>query len=190
MIKVGVAMAALAAAGLCLTGMADPVVKIEVKNMHLCCGGCEGAATKAVEDGGGKEAKADKGTKTLTFTAANEKVAQAALDKLAAAGFWGEVDPKPFTMKDDSGTVLPAKAKPAKLSSGTFKGAHNCCESCNKALKEAIKTVEGVESEDAKAKEGSFTVKGAFDPAALVKAVNAAGYHIKLDKADVIKPTK
>ncbi|MBV8881307.1 MAG: hypothetical protein JO332_15180 [Planctomycetaceae bacterium] len=189
MIKVGVMLAAIAAAGICLTGMADPAVKIEVKNMHLCCGGCEGAATKAIEEGGGKEAKADKATKTLSFTAANEKVAQAALDKLAAAGFWGEVE-KPFAMKDDSGTLLPPKAKPVKLSSGTFKGAHNCCDACNKALKEAIKGVEGVESDDAAAKGASFTVKGAFDPAALVKAVNAAGYHVKLDKADVIKPAK
>jgi len=189
MINVGVVMAALAAVGMLLTGAADPVVKVEVKNMHLCCGGCEGAAAKAVEEGGGKEAMADKGTKTLTFTAANERVAQAALDKLAAAGFWGDVE-KPFMMKDDSGTVLPKKAKPVKLSSGLFKGAHNCCDSCNKALVAAIKGVEGVESEDAKAKEGSFTVKGAYDPAALVKAVNAAGYHVKLEKADVIRTKK
>jgi len=142
-----------------------------------------------VEEGGGKEAKVDKASKTLTFTAANEKVAQVALDKLGAAGFWGEVE-KPFSMKDDSGTLLPPKAKAVKLSSGVFKGAHNCCDACNKALVEAIKGVEGVESEECKAKEASFTVKGAFDPAALVKAVNAAGYHVKLDKADVIKPAK
>ena len=44
--------------------------------------------------------------------------------------------------------------------------------------------------DDAASKGASFTVKGAFDPSALVKAVNAAGYHVKLDKADVIKPTK
>jgi len=189
MIKVGVALAVIAAAGICLTGMADPAAKIEVKNMHLCCGGCEGAAKGAIEAGGGKEVTTDKASKTLTFTAANEKVAQAALDKLGAAGFHGEVD-KPYSIKDDSGTVLPPKAKPVKLSSGTFKGAHNCCEACNKALKEAIKGVEGVESDDAASKGASFTVKGAFDPAALVKAVNAAGYHVKLDKADVIKPAK
>ena len=36
----------------------------------------------------------------------------------------------------------------------------------------------------------AVTVKGAFDPAALVKAVNAAGYHVTLEKADVIKPGK
>lgn len=189
MIKVGVVLAAMAAAGIFLTGMAEPAVKIEVKNMHLCCGGCEGAAKGAVESGGGKEVTVDRAAKTLTFTAANEKAAVGAIAKLAAAGFHGEVD-KPYTMQDDSGTVLPPKAKPVKLSSGTFKGAHNCCEACNKALKEAIKSVEGVESDDAASKAASFTVKGAFDPSALVKAVNAAGYHVKLEKADVIKPTK
>src|SRR5437762_12570556 len=145
MIRVGAAIAAVAAAGLILTGMTEPVVKVEVKNMHLCCGGCEGAAAKAVEEGGGKEAKADKGGKTLTFSAANDAAAQKALDKLAAAGFWGEVESKTFNLKDDSGTLLSPKAKPVKVSSGTYKGAHNCCDGCNKALKEAIKTEEGVE---------------------------------------------
>ena len=95
-----------------------------------------------------------------------------------------------MALKDDSGTLLSPKAKPVHLSSGTFKGAHNCCDGCNKALKEAIKTVEGVESEDAKAKESTFTVKGNFDPAAVIKAIHNAGYHAKLDKADVIKPGK
>lgn len=189
MIKVGVALAVLAAAGIFLTGMSEPAVTITVKNMHLCCGGCEGAAKGAIESGGGKDVMVDRGAKTLTYTAANEKAAQGALDKLAAAGFHGEVD-KPFGIKDDSGTVLPPKAKPVKLSSGTFKGAHNCCDACNKALKEAIKSVEGVESDDAASKAPTFTVKGAYDPAALVKAINAAGYHVKLEKADVIRPTK
>jgi len=188
MIKVGVAV--LAAAGLALAGMSEPVVKVEVKGMHLCCGGCEGGAKGAVESGGAKDASTDKGSGTLTFNAANDAAAQKALDKLAAAGFWGTSESKTYALKDDSGTVLPPKAKQVKVSSGTFKGAHNCCDGCNKALKEAIKGVEGVESEDAKAKEATFTVKGAYDPAAVIKAIHAAGYHAKLDKADVIKPGK
>jgi copper chaperone CopZ len=190
MIKVGVAIAAVAAAGLFLTGMAEPVVKVEVKGMHLCCGGCEGAATKAVEEGGAKEAKADKAGGSLTFTAKDDGVAQKALDKLAAAGFWGQVESKTYALKDDSGTVVPPKGKQVHVSSGTYKGAHNCCDGCNKALKEAIKKVEGVESEDAKAKEATFIVKGNYDPAALLKALHDAGYHVKMDKADVIKPGK
>src|SRR5207244_9017618 len=88
MAKVGVAIAAMAAAGLFLTGMSEPVVKIEVKGMHLCCGGCEGGAKGAVESGGAKEASTDKASGTLTFSAANDAAAQKALEKLAAAGFW------------------------------------------------------------------------------------------------------
>jgi copper chaperone CopZ len=186
MIKVGVAI--LAAAGLGLAAAKEPVVKVEVKGMHLCCGGCEGGAKGAVESGGAKDATTDKGSGTLTFSAANDAAAQKALEKLAAAGFWGTIESKTVALKDDSGTVLPPKAKPIQVSSAVFKGAHNCCDGCNKALKEAIKGVEGVESEDAKAKETSFTVKGKYDPAALIKAIHAAGYHAKIEKPEIIKP--
>jgi copper chaperone CopZ len=182
MIKVGVAIAAALAAGLLLS---EPVVTIEVKDMHLCCGGCNGAATGAVTSGGGKDAKAS--GKSVTFTVPNEAAAQKALDKLAAAGFWGTLDSKTMKLNDDSGTVLPPKAKAVKVSSASFKGVHNCCDGCNKALKEAIKGVQGVESDDCSAKSDKFTVKGAYDPADLIKAIHAAGYHAKMDKADVIK---
>ena len=185
MIKVGVAIAALAAVGFLLN---EPLASYEVKDMHLCCGGCNGAATGAVNGGGGKDAAAS--GKAVTFTAANDAAAQKALDKLTAAGFWGTIESKTVKLTDDSGTVLPPKAKPVKISSGTWKGAHNCCDGCNKALKEAIKGVEGVESEDCAAKSDKFTVKGAYNPADLVKAIHAAGYHAKLDKADVIKEPK
>jgi len=171
MIKVGVVMAAIAALGLTLS---EPVVTVEVKDMHLCCGGCNGAASG----------------KSVTFTAANDAAAQKALDKLTAAGFWGTLESKTLKLNDDSGTVLPPKAKPVMVSSATFKGAHNCCDGCNKALKEALKGVEGVESEDATAKKDSFVVKGKYDPAAVIKAIHAAGYHAKLEKPEIIKPTK
>ena len=188
MIKVGAVIAAIAAAGILLTGMSGAAITVEVKDMHLCCGGCNGAATGAVNSGGAKDAAAS--GKSVTFTAANDAAAQKALDKLSAAGFWGTVESKTIALRDDSGTVLPPKAKPVKISSGTFKGAHNCCDGCNKALKEAIKSVEGVESDDAAAKGATFTVKGAYNPADLIKAIHAAGYHAKLEKADIIKAAK
>ena len=92
MIKVGVAI--LAMAGLVLATVNEPVVKVEVKGMHLCCGGCEGGAKGAVEGGGAKEATTDKGSGTLTFSVANDAAAMKALEKLAAAGFWGTIDSK------------------------------------------------------------------------------------------------
>lgn len=187
MIKVGAVLVAVAAAGLALSGTA-PAVNVEVKGMHLCCNGCNGAATGAVTSGGGKEASASSGS--VTFTAANDAAAQKALDKLTAAGFWGTIDSRTLRLNDDSGTALPPKAKPVKISSGTWKGAHNCCDGCNKALKEAIKGVAGVTSDDATSKATTFTVKGEYDPAELMKAIHAAGYHAKLDKADIIRPAK
>ena len=188
MVKVGVAI--LAAAGLALAAAHEPVVKIEIKGMHLCCGGCEGAAKGAIESGGGKDVATDKAGGSLTFSAANDAAAQKALDKLSAAGFWGTIESKTVALKDDSGTVLPPKAKPIHVSSAVLKGAHNCCDGCNRALKEAMKSVEGNESDDAKPKEASFTVKGNYDPAALIKAIHNAGYHAKIEKPEIVKPGK
>jgi copper chaperone CopZ len=185
MIKVGVAIAVIAAAGMMMT---EPVVTIEIKDMHLCCGGCNGAATGALNGGGGKDATAS--GKEIKFTAANDVAAQKALDKLTAAGFWGTIDSKTLKLNDDSGTVLPPKAKAIKVSSATWKGAHNCCDGCNKALKEAIKGVEGVTSEDCAAKSDKFTVKGEYNPADLIKAIHAAGYHAKIEKPEIIKEAK
>ena len=185
MIKVGVAIAAIAAACLALN---EPLANYEVKDMHLCCGGCNGAATGALNGGGAKDAAAS--GKAVTFMAANDVAAQKALDKLTAAGFWGTIESKTLKLNDDSGTVLPPKAKPVKVSSASFKGVHNCCDGCNKALKEAIKGVEGVTSDDCASKSDKFTVKGEYNPADVIKAIHAAGYHAKLDKADVIKEAK
>lgn len=188
MIKVGAVLAALAAAGMAFSGMAATAVNVEVKGLHLCCNGCNGAATGAVTSGGAKDASASGGS--VTFTAANDGIAQKSLDKLTAAGFWGTVDSKTYGLRDDSGTVLPPKAKPVKISSGTWKGAHNCCDGCNKALKAAIKGVDGVESDDCAPNKATFIVKGAYNPADLVKAIHDAGYHAKLEKADVIREKK
>jgi periplasmic mercuric ion binding protein len=185
MIKIGAAIAAMAAVGFMLN---EPLASYEVKGMHLCCNGCNGAATGALNSGGAKDASASSGS--VTFMASNDGAAQKALDKLTAAGFWGTIESKTVRLNDDSGTVLPPKAKPVKISSGTWKGAHNCCDGCNKALKAAIKTVEGVESEDCAANKATFIVKGAYNPSDLVKAIHDAGYHAKLEKADVIREKK
>lgn len=50
------------------------------------------------------------------------------------------------------------------------------------AIKKAVKTIAGVESEDAKARTSTLTVKGDFDAAALVKALNDAGFHVTAEK--------
>jgi copper chaperone CopZ len=183
MIKIGGVLTVAAAAVLALSGMAAQAVKVEVKGLHLCCNGCNNAATGAVSGTGVKEAAASGGT--LSFSASNLPQAQKALDALGAAGFHGTVDVKGLAMKEDSGATPPGKnPKPVIVSSATFKGIHNCCDGCNKPIKEAIKGVEGVTSDDAAPRAAAFTVKGKFEPKKVVEALNAAGYHVKLEKVE------
>jgi copper chaperone CopZ len=165
-----------------LVGMASPDVKVEIKGLHLCCGGCEGAATKAITDGGGKDAKADKGAGTITFSASNEKNAQKALDSLAKAGFYGDTGNKALMIHDDSGVVSNPKKAAPKVMSLSLQGAHNCCGACAKGIKAALAKVDGYESDDVKDKDGKFTVKGNFEAAAVIKALNDAGYHVTVSK--------
>ena len=46
--------------------------------------------------------------------------------------------------------------------------------------KKAVKKVDGVTGDTAKPKTDSMTVTGNFDGAELVKALNAAGFHVKV----------
>jgi mercuric ion binding protein len=148
--------------------------KVELKGVHICCGACE-KAIGGVLDTAGVKGTCDKGAGTVTFTAGDEKAAQKAVDALAAAGFHGTSSVAGVSIKDDSG------AKAGKVKSLTVSGAHNCCPACCKALKGIVAKVDGVKSEDVKPKGTSFTVSGEFDAAALVKALNDAGFHVKVE---------
>ena len=171
-------LAALAgcAAVLALAGAARAETKVELKGVHLCCPGCTkavGDILKKVDDvKGACDAKAG----TVTITAKDDEAAKKALQALADGGFHGDTGNKDLAIKDDSGAT---KGKVEKL---TLTGVHNCCGRCNSQLKEAIKKVEGVKADTAKAKSDTFEVTGDFDAAELVMALNAAGYHVKVKK--------
>jgi copper chaperone CopZ len=158
-----------------LAAIAWAETKVELKNVHICCGACVKAIGKIL-DGAGVKGSCDQDAGTVTISAGDDKAAQKALDALADGGFHGDSGNKDIKIKDDSG------AKEGKVTTLTVKGAHNCCPQCCKAIKGVVKTVEGVESEDAKPKGASFTVKGNFDAKALVKALNDAGFHVKVEK--------
>jgi copper chaperone CopZ len=150
--------------------------KVEVKNVHLCCPQCitaVGGVLKKVD--GVTDPKCDKDTKTVTFTAKDADTAKKAIQALADAGFHGDAG-KDLALKDDSGV------EKGKVKSITLTGTHNCCGMCNDALQKAIKSVDGVKDNTAKAKEKTFDVTGDFDAAALVKALNDAGFHVKVKK--------
>jgi copper chaperone CopZ len=167
-------MALPAAVGLTvLVGSALAVADatVEIKGVHLCCGACVkgvGAALKGVD---GATPKCDQKAKTVTITAKDDATAQKAVDALTAAGYHGDVSSAGVSIKETTG--IP-KGNVKSLSLG---GIHNCCGACTKAIKAALKGVEGVKADTAKAKLATLEVRGDFDAGAVIKALNAAGFH-------------
>ena len=69
-----------------------------------------------------------------------------------------------------------------KVTSLTLTGVHNCCGACNKAIKKAVKKVEGVTGDTAKPKSETFEVTGDYEATELVRALHEAGFHVKVKK--------
>jgi mercuric ion binding protein len=150
--------------------------KVELKNVHLCCGACVKAVATTLKDIEGVKAACDQKGRMVTLTAKDDATAQKAIDALAAAGFQGESDNKDLKAKDDSG------ASAGKVKTLTLTGVHNCCGQCCKAIKATVAKVNGVTGDTAKPKMDTFEVTGDFDAADLVKALNDAGFHVKVKK--------
>ena len=163
-------------ATLALAGPAPAGTKVELKNVHMCCGGCAKEA-KAVltKVEGVTDVECDEEKTTARFAAADARAAQRALDALAAAGFHGDTGgSKEYAFKNDSG------AKAGKVKKLTVTGFHNSCGGCVESFREAIKDVPGVAGDTAKSKVRTCDVTGDFDPVALVRALNKAGFHVKV----------
>ncbi len=161
---------------LLLTGAGWAETKLEVKGVHLCCGNCVKTVGEILKKIDGVTAKCDQKAGTVTITAKDNEAAQKALDALAAGGFHGDTGNKELKFKDYSGATA------GKVNTLTLTGVHNCCGNCNKAITATVSKVAGVTGNTAKAKSDTFEVTGDFDAAELVKALNAAGYHVKVKK--------
>ncbi|MDC8447098.1 MAG: hypothetical protein LV473_01955 [Nitrospira sp.] len=110
----------------------------------------------------------------MALTAGDDAAAQKALDALAA-GFYGSTGNQKPTMKA-VGDVPRGKVNSLKVS-----GIHNCCGLCCGAIKETIATVAGVTGDTAEPQARTFEVIGDFDAAALVKALNVAGFSAQVE---------
>ncbi len=161
---------------LAAAGAARAETKVELKGVHLCCDSCVDAVNKIFEGLKGVKGKCDQDAKTVTITADNAAAAQKAVDALFAGGFAGKTDSKDVKTKDLSG------AKKGTVKKLTLTGAHNCCDTCTDAIKAAAKKVKGVTGDTAEPKAPSFEVSGDFDATELVKALNAAGFGVKVKK--------
>lgn len=148
---------------------------IELKSVHMCCEGCADEVAAILGrvqgvSGVGCDQKAGK----AKFTAADAKAAQTALDALAAAGFHADTGNQKLVVKDDSGV------KPGKVKTLTVTGFHNSCPGCVKSFRVAIKDVPGVTGATLKSRVSSAEVTGEFDAVELVRALNKAGFHVKV----------
>jgi copper chaperone CopZ len=170
----GVVLTSLCAV-LAWVGAARAETTVELKGVHLCCGNCAKTVGGILKKEGAS-GKCDLKKKTVTITAPDDKTAQKALDALAAGGFHGDTGNKDLVIKEDS-NASPGKVKSLKVS-----GAHNCCGNCCKILKATVAKVGGVTGDTAKPKAPSFEVTGDFDAAELVRTLNAAGFHVKVEK--------
>ena len=150
--------------------------KVEVANVHLCCPGCVKAVDSALKGVEGVTGVCDREAKTVTITAPDDATAQKGIEALAAAGYHGRLETKAVHFPRDSG------ATKGKVSSLTLTGIHNCCGACCKALKAAVKKVPGVTGDTAKPKGDTFDVTGDYDAIELVRALHAAGFHVKVKK--------
>jgi periplasmic mercuric ion binding protein len=155
-------------------GAARAETKVELKGTHLCCGQCVKAVGDILKKIDGVSGKCDQKAGTVTITAKDDESAQKAVDALAAGGFHGTTDSDKIKVKDDSGV---SKGKVKTL---TVTGVHDCCGQCNNAIKKAIKTVDGVKADTAKAKGDTFEITGDFEAEDVIKALNAAGFHVKV----------
>ncbi|MFT3879423.1 MAG: cation transporter [Gemmatales bacterium] len=170
----------LFASSLCLLlalgapAMAD--TKVELTNVHLCCFACVSAANKILKGVEGVTATCDQNGGKISITARDDAAAQKALDALAAGGFHGDTGSKTLTIKDDSG-VTPGKVSKLKITA-----IHNCCQTCTKDIKKVLKKVDGVKEDTVVSRKTSFEVTGDFDAAQVIKALNEAGYHAKVEK--------
>jgi periplasmic mercuric ion binding protein len=150
--------------------------KVELKGTHLCCPQCVRAVDTILKKVDGVTGMCDQKAGTVSIIAKDDATAQKALDALAAGGFYGTTDNKDLKVREDSGV---SKGKVKTL---TLEGVHDCCNLCNKAITGAVDKVAGVTGNTAKAKSDTFEVTGDFDAEDLVKALNAAGYHVKVKK--------
>ena len=162
----------------CLT-MSPAVVraesKVTISGTHLCCGACVTAVKKALADIPGVTHEASQGDSKIVITASDDQVAQKAVDALAAAGFYGKVNSQ--TVKYKAIEIPEGKVKRLEVS-----GIHNCCGSCNRSIKEAIKSVTGVTTDTAKAKSSTFVVEGDFSAKELVDALQDSGFRVEVKK--------
>jgi periplasmic mercuric ion binding protein len=155
-----------------LSYAAFAVTKVTLSDVHICCVTCQEAIEHAVLGVKGANVSVDRDTNRVAISASDDSVVQAALEAVANAGFYG---------KSDNGTIaIKTSAVDGISSSAEFIGFHNCCGGCSASLEDTVKSIAGVQTVTVSNR--SCLVKGDFNVASVLKAINNAGFSVSVKK--------
>lgn len=144
-------------------------VTVKITEVHLCCDSCVKGVTSAVKGIDGVKVTSDKAAKVVEITAPDMATVQKAANALTKAGYFGVSSDPAITI--DAGTG----AKGEKVQTLKVEGVHLCCPKCVKAVNAALKSVDGVVTNDATKNATSFTVTGDFKDSDVFAALQKAG---------------
>lgn len=161
--------------------------EVAIGSVHLCCGSCLAAVDEALTDVKGVgDVAADQNTKTIRFSATDDKAAAAGISALAKHGFFGQAK--------HAGKALAFPSSGAKKGEKSnqivLHGVHLCCGACVTGAKKALENVPGVSEILVDRAGGKITLKGAgMEPAKAFDALNAGGFYATAQPAEG-KPSK
>ena len=141
--------------------------KVTLTGVHNCCKKCTEGLNKAVSNAPGVTATITKST--IVLAGGTTEDIQKAVDSIVAAGYTGASDNA--KVKVNAGT-----GKDGMVSELTVSGVHMCCAKCVTAAEKAIKSVEGVKSDNVAKGVDTFKVEGNFNAKALMEALDKAGF--------------
>jgi copper chaperone CopZ len=154
--------------------------QVEITGLHLCCGGCVAELEEALEEVEGlSDLKVDRAKRTARFRVPDAATRNAALEAVAAAGFYGTAmhDEEPVPM------IAEADIKEAKTDRMVLTGVHLCCAGCTKAVVKAFEEVEEVVAVDCDLESRTVTLTGKdLDVAAIYERLHEAGFHGRMEE--------
>lgn len=152
--------------------MPDGPTSVVLSGAHVCCSKCEKRMEEALERYDDIELSFDKSAGTVTFNGKSGQAVEDALFKVHDAGFYGTTDHARLKMKKLGGS----KKEVPELD---VSGLHNCCGKCEKAIKNALKEVKGIDEHTLDKGKSSFKVTGKMTAADVTKALGDAGLSAK-----------
>jgi copper chaperone CopZ len=167
----GVLFAGLAAA---LLSAGQAVASdVEVKGPHICCKQCVKIVGNILgKVDGVSDVSADVQTKTVKFTATDEKAAKAGFKALLEGGFFGSASNDGKELKIE----VAAAKKGKKVDVVVVKDVHVCCPQCQKAIRELFK--DDKVSFEEKGPQRTVRIEGAeLYRGAVLEALRKAGFN-------------